>query len=299
MNEQVSPNTSSETVGNVVQLTENEERVQAGGEAVFPTEQTAEKTGEEAAAGAVETKVDEQPGEKPASNLSRDDIVEILKEAGLGGEERQTAPAAAAEPELTVEQFEKAFNVYKPSEDLVRRLTDESPAVRIKAMTEYRDGVVKQAMTMVEYRINQRLGTLQSSVIEPLQSYVSERQAREFHDEFFEQYPDLQPYEIIVDAVAAKLQERGFTAKNRDEVMKRFADDAKAAVSALLAKGGTASGGAATATGSNGGGTVKTQRRMSTLSSGGQGGTTKAGGGGDDKYKDLPPNVAAGLAALD
>ena len=204
----------------------------------------------------------------------------------------------ATEPELTPEQFEKAFNVYQPSEELVKRLTDESPAVRIKAIQDLRDGVMRQAMTMMEYRMNQHLAALRSQSIEPLQTYVSERQATEFHDEFFKKYPDLAPYELIVDAVAAKLQSKGFTAGSRSDIMKRFADDSKAAVQALLAKGATAP---AAASGGNGSTPNKVARRMSTLSSGGQGGGSKPGGNGSasDKYSNLPKNVAAGLSVFD
>jgi hypothetical protein len=144
-------------------------------------------------------------------------------------------PASQLPPEHVIDkQFEKMFNVFKADENLLRQLTDESLAVRLKAIETLRDGFIRQAMTMAEYRMQQHIEKLRKQAIEPLQTYMSERQAIEFRDEFFKRYPELEPYESIVDDVAAKLQEKGFTAPTRDEVMKRFADDAKVAVQASL-----------------------------------------------------------------
>src|ERR1035441_8112830 len=191
---------------------------------------------------------------QPKTSLTREDIVGILAEAGMGARqpERQVAPV----PDLTPEQFEKAFNVYNPTEDLVKRLTDESPAVRIKAMTEYRDWVVRQSMTMMEYRIKQYVDTLRANDIAPLSTYVSERQAHEFRSEFYEKFPDLKPYEIIVDKVADRVLASGWTG-SRDEVMQKFADDSKAVVGEMLAVGKVAPAG--------GNGGAVPARRMSTL----------------------------------
>lgn len=277
---------SNEELGGLFQENENKS-------AGATTETEAAATGAEGAAGeagAGESGV--ATTEKATTSITRDDIVEILKEAGLG-EREAPAPQPPPQPEMTAEQFEKAFNVFNPSEDLVKRLTDESPAVRIKALQEMRDGVIRQAMTMTEYRVQQHLATLRANDIEPLHNYVSTRQAADFHDEFFEKYADLEPYELIVDAVSSRLQEKGFTAKSREEVMKRYADDARAVVKELLAKGGTT---AAPAKG-NGATTTKPKRQMSTLTGGGQGGGS--GAATTDKYAGLPPTVAAGLAVLD
>lgn len=237
--------------------------------------------------------------DEPASNLSRDDIVDILREAGLGTA-AQPAPAAAPEPTLTEEQFEKMFNVFKGDENLVKALTDESPAVRIKAISTLRDGLIKQAMTMTEYRMKQHLDKLVAERVEPLQTYVSQRQATEFRDDFFKKYPDLTKYELIVEAVSNKLQAKGFQAESREKVMERFATDARAAVKALLGTNGAPAPDAPTnGTSATAGG--KPKGKMSTLSSGGHGGQSRPGGSatGSDQYKGLPANVAAGLAALD
>src|ERR1043165_1990693 len=234
------------------------------------------------------------------TSLTRDDIVDILREAGLGAPTAQPSAAAVAEPQITQEQFDKMFNVFKADETLVKRLTSEVPAERIQAITDLRDGLIKQAMTMAEYRVKQHLDHLVSERIIPIQSYVSERQAADFHSEFYEKNPDLKPYELIVDAVSTKLTQKGFTAATRDEVIKRFATGAGAAVKAMTGQPTTATAGGGAGNGAPGGGKPSGKHQMSTLTAGGQGGTSRPGGSGAaEQYKGLPANVAGGLSALD
>ena len=260
----------------------------AGATPAAPADSPAESGG--AAGAPAQPVVEPEVESQPKTSLTREDIVGILAEAGLGSQ--PATHQAAPVPDLTPEQFEKAFNVYNPTEDLVKRLTDESPAVRIKAMTEYRDGVVRQSMTMMEYRIKQYVDTLRANDIAPLSSYVSERQAHEFRSDFYEKFPDLRPYEIIVDKVADRVLASGWTG-SRDEVMQKFANDSKAVVGEMLAAGkGAPAGG-------NGG--AAPARRMSTLSGGGQGGSSRPAlvATGEAKYAGFSKNVAAGMAALD
>src|ERR1039458_10052203 len=230
------PGVASETeLGGIFQ---DNDHVPAGAE---PTPEAGAAAAGGGAAGAPAQPAAEPKVEpKSETNLTREDIANILVEAGLG---KQPAPVAAAPvPELTPEQFEKAFNVFNPTEDLVKRLTDESSAVRIKALNEYRDGVIRQAMTMSEYRIKQYIDNLRANDIAPLSTYVSERQAHEFRSDFYDKFPDLRPYEIIVDKVADRVLASGWTG-SRDEVMQKFADDSKAVVGEMLAVGKVAPAG--------------------------------------------------------
>ena len=179
------------------------------------------------------------------------------------------AATAAAEPQMFAEDFEKAFNVFKFTPDMLAQLRHEDSAVALKAFHALRDGLIRQAMTMAEYRMKQYVDNLRTNDIGPLQTYVSEAQATSFRNDFFQEYPDLEKYETIVDAVATKLGASGFTAPTRKEVMARFADETKVIVAQLTATGGNGA--------NNGGGNKSTgaaKRQMSTLTGGGQ-----AGGG--------------------
>ena len=207
-------------------------------------------------------------GAAATSGLSKDDVKEILSAAMEKVGERPAA-TAAAEPQMSAEDFEKAFNVFKFTPDMLAQLRHEDSAVALKAFHALRDGLIRQAMTMAEYRMKQYVDNLRTNDIGPLQTYVSEAQATSFRNDFFQEYPDLEKYETIVDAVATKLGASGFTAPTRKEVMARFADETKVIVAQLTATGGNGA--------NNGGGNKSTgaaKRQMSTLTGGGQ-----AGGG--------------------
>ncbi len=102
------------------------------------------------------------------------------------------------------------------------------------ALVAIRDGLLKQSMTMVEHRVQQLLSKLQDEHIAPLNTYVSEAQAKSFRSDFFEQNKDLEKYESLVDAVAAKLQQAGYKGVDRAEVMKKFADETRAVIKTMI-----------------------------------------------------------------
>ena len=200
------------------------------------------------------------------TGLTKEDITEILKSAGVGERPAAAVDSGAKREPPSEAELEKMFNVWKPSPELIAQLRSEKPEDAIAALTLIRDGLLKQAMTMAEYRVQQLLTKLHDEQLAPLQTYVSEAQANSFRNDFFEKYPDLTKYESLVDAVAAKLQQAGFQGKSRDEVMKKFADETKAVVKTLLGAG--SGNGAATGTET---GAAKGKRQMSTLTGGGQG----------------------------
>jgi hypothetical protein len=227
--------------------------------------------------------------------LSKDDIQEILAGAleSVGGAtaEKSNATAPAAR-EWTQDDFNRTFNVLKFSPELLAQLRHETPEVAMKALEQIRDGMVRQAMTMAEYRIQQLVKEIRDNDLAPIQSYVSEQQATGFRNDFFKDYPDLEKYEEIVDAVALRLENVIKPGTSRADVMKQYAEATTKIIEKLTAaKGGTTNGTVkpvGTATGKN---------RMSTLTGGGQntGGRSTAAG----KYNTGNPHVDDGLAALD
>ena len=215
-----------------------------------------------------------------SSALTKDDIQEILANV-LPAATRQAQPATAvaAPRELTPEEFDRTFNVFKPSDRLLADMRSDDPAKALAAIYELRDGLIRQSMTMAEYRIKQYIDNLSSEFkasVEPLQTYVSESQARSFRDDFFKEHPDLEPYETIVDAISTKLSAVGYQGKSRKEVMDRFATDTQTVVDSLLKAGKVATNGngGAAETGSK---TTATSRggKMAALSGGGQGGGSR------------------------
>lgn len=229
--------------------------------------------------------------------LTKADIAELVSSIGAAVKPTTTEPAQPTS-QLSEEQLEQMFNVWKPSPEFIAQLRNESPEIALKALVQLRDGMMRQAMSMAEFRVKQLIDSVRQEItgqITPLNEYVSEARATAFRDDFFEQNPDLEPYEQLVDAVAARLYQSGgqeFLKLTRDQRMKLFADESKKLVQELLAKGGNP----ATAGGNGGKGGTTPSRRMSTLTSGGQPGSRGAGGG---KPTTGNKHIDDGLAALD
>lgn len=223
------------------------------------------------------------------TGLSKDDLQQILTGALEHVGTKATAAAATSQPErqYSQEEFDKAFNVLKLSPDFLTQLRSEDPAVAMKALEQYRDGLVRQAMTMAEYRVQALIKEIRDNDLAPIQSFVSEQQATSFRNDFFKANPDLEKYESIVDAVAAKLSQAGVRG-TRAEMMTHYATESKKIIDQLTAaNAGATAGNGAGKTNTNGG-HASTGRKMSTLTGGGQ--STAAKGGGAVEAKG-PPGI--------
>ena len=223
----------------------------------------------------------QQQADEEPTGITREDIAAILREAGFGATTQQAQQTQQQQPQrqYTQAEYEQAFNVWKPDAALVALLRHEDPNKALEALIALRDGLIRQSQTMADYRAQQIRDALYNEHVAPLAATVSEQTATAFRTDFFKQYPDLEKYEVIVDAVAAKLQQSGWAGKNRGEVMKRFADDTNAVVQTLLAGRNGGNGGTNTGTGGRQQQSTQatTKRRMSTLSTGGQGGQSRPG----------------------
>ncbi len=243
----------------------------------------AEQGGSQATTAAATTETQAAP--VASSGLSKDDVSEILKGAFAQMPQQTAAPSTTPEPQMSQEDFEKAFNVYKASPELLAQLRSEDPKIALQAVHALRDGIIRQAMTMAEYRVQQHLEKLLGEHVAPLQSYVTEQQATSFRNDFFKKNPELEKYESLVDAVSVKLEKSGWKGKTRDEVFKKYAEETNTIVKQLLAAGGQNGGQAQTTTGSAA--ATPGKNRMSTLTGGGQ----QAGGQRQAPGSKGPPGV--------
>lgn len=226
-------------------------------------------TGGDAAAAAQATATPATTG------LSKDDIIDILKEAGVS---QAPAPATqqppAAAPQLSQEDYNRMFNVWQPDAGLVAQLRDEDPAKAIQAMVALRDGLVRQALTMADFRIRQMVDGMQKDHIAPMQQFMEEAREEKYRNEFFDKHADLRPYEEIADAVSAKLIGNGLKG-TKDHVFSEIAKATRAVVKKLLA----ANGGKEATPPTEG----AKRSKMSTLIGGGQSGGKQTSGAGAAK----------------
>lgn len=205
--------------------------------------------------------------------LTADDIAEAMKKAGLG------QPAAPAEQprQYSQEDFDKAFNVYKPTKVLIQRLRKAMAAEdaaaeddALAAIVELVQGTNKQAVTMSAYQMEALKEELMKQFA-PLQTDIAQRREEALKNEFYATFEDLKQHSLLVDAVTAQLRLKGgFPAgTTKEKAFEVVAGEVKKILAAL--PGGN---GAAPTSGQ-----PKPQpSRMSTLTSGGQGGGGGQGG---------------------
>jgi hypothetical protein len=237
--------------------------------------------------------------------LTKDDIAQILAQAGIGQQQVQPSTGQAGQqnqPQISEADFNKQFNVYFPSTDVLSGLRSDDPKVQTAAFLAMRDGIIKQALTMSEYRAQQAREQLLNEHIQPISQYVESERNERNRESFFKANEDLRPYQQIVDAVATSLQQKGFQAKTLKEYHTRYAAEARAMLkqAGINLTGSTANAnangqGAGAAAGkigngNNGNGTQPNQRKMSALTGGGQSSGGRQAGG---------PSGPAGMEVFD
>lgn len=207
----------------------------------------------------------DQQQETPQA-LTKDDISAILKEVLPAA----TQPSSQhREPSLTQEEYDRIFNVWQPNTELLEQLRSEDKPTALKALAALRDGLIKQASTIAEARLQNLVKEMREKELAPLSAFYQEQQNIALEREFFAEHKDLEPFKEVVDAVSAKVFSDG-KKYSKTEAFNMAASASREVVKRMLA----ASGGKLPNGSSSGG----TGRRMSTLTSGGQGGGSKGGG---------------------
>ncbi len=124
----------------------------------------------------------------------------------------RAAQPAAAPKEFSQEDFDKTFNVYKPSaQDVTDMLAGGEGA--IAALNRIQAGFMKQAMTMAALHSQSLLEQFEREKLGGLsevQKDYLERQTEKVKGQFFTAFPHLKQHETLVVAVGTQLQQSGF-----------------------------------------------------------------------------------------
>lgn len=205
--------------------------------------------------------------------LSADAIVQAMKKAGIGG---QTTQPQQPNRQYTQDDFDKAFNVYRPSKDAVAKLrkafvaAEEDPALigeAIATLTDMLHGAARQAVTMSGYHLAEIEEKL-TGMVQPALSYVAEQREAALRDEFYGKHKDLKQWDPIVRQVVESIKKEGFNG-TKDEAFALVEQRTKEVIKQLPV--GSAPNGAPPAEGQ------APSHSMSTLTSGGQGGGQPSG----------------------
>lgn len=205
-----------------------------------------------------------------APQLTPEAIADAIKKAGIGGQ-----PAQPQQPpkQYTQEDFDKAFQVFQATPEMITQLLAGGEGA-LKVFHSIRDGLVRQAVTMASYVIQDQLERYQQEFnpkFSNVEKYVSERQMKELYDEFYSENKDLKPYNTLVETAVQQLKAEGVQFKTKAEGFKAAAERARQLLKSIPGLNLTSP---------DDGGGAPNPTRMPTLSRGGQGGVGKGQGGG-------------------
>lgn len=216
--------------------------------------------------------VDDKAGKEPAITVEA--VRELLRsERGQGQQQQQ-------EKQYTAEELDQMFDVWKPQMELVTAIREGDEAAALKAMTDMRNGLLKQANKMTEYQM-QILKRELLGQVQPAVAFANDQAAAKDREEFFKANEDLRPNEKLVTTVFNALRAEGVKAPTVAAAYKLLADRTRAL---LPNNNGNGSGDGQSSAASN---TNGNRPKPAQLSRGSQ-----AGGGGGQS---ATPNVFADI----
>lgn len=236
-----------------------EEQSQTGGE------------GQQGGEGSQQTQqqTQQEPQAAPPTSITPEAFAEALKKAGF------TPPAAQPQQQqppkqYTQEDFDKLFNVWKPTPDLIKAIREGDEQAALVALANMGSGVQKQAVTIASLLVQD----VRDQLIEqftPYMNYVKQDHETKLWTEFIsmEENKDLKGFEPLLKVVVAHMKDE-FKGKtlSKEEGFKALADRARAMIKSLPGAQSQAQGAAGQQTQ-----TTQQGKKMPPLSSGGQAGS--------------------------
>lgn len=109
------------------------------------------------------------------------------------------------EPKLTPEQLEKLVNPVRVTDELVAAIGHEDPAVRGKALQQFADATVRNAVSLARLMIQRKEKEFEAR-LGPITQHHQQSQAQATKVAFYSQHKDLAKYEIIVKDAANEVE---------------------------------------------------------------------------------------------
>lgn len=195
------------------------------------------------------------------------------------------ASAPTQEKQVSQEEFDKMFNIFRPSEQLLTELRSDDPKVAMSAYQTMAHAAAKQAVTIASHLVANQIAEIRAQ-FQPAMSMAQERAMEQMKTEFFTEHPDLKGLDPLLVLIRDQFVANGVKFKTKEEAFKAVAAEARKQMEALPGlKNGSANGSGNGAAAGQGGGNPP--RQMPALSggkgSGGAGDTGAAAGGGGNK----------------
>jgi hypothetical protein len=132
-----------------------------------------------------------------------------------------------AEPQMTPEEAKKLLNVWEPDEQWYARY--DNLESRAEAVSEMRDGLVKQADTIAQFRMREMIDQFKAEVMPHLNT-VTQTANQQREERFAGMYPQLKEPALqpLIKAVAQDFVDNGKTFKTEQELFKALAGGVEA-----------------------------------------------------------------------
>jgi hypothetical protein len=131
--------------------------------------------------------------------------------------------------EVTVEEAKRMLNVWEPTPEWIAKY--DNIETRNQALAEQRDGLIRQADTIMQYRMREMMGQMQERY-GPVVEYMQQNEARAGEYRFAQTYPQLSAPGLrpVLFAVSQNLLQQGVQFRSEREMFETIARGVEAVV---------------------------------------------------------------------
>jgi hypothetical protein len=192
--------------------------------------------------------------------------------------------------EMTVEEAKRLLNVWEPTKEWLAKY--DNLETRDQAIAEQRDGLIRQADTIMQYRMREMMAQMQQ-VYGPVVQHMQQEQARAGEARFKESYPELAHDELrpLMFAVSQNLLAQRVQFRSEEELFHAIASGVEAVIKVSNPEFKLNNGGGGTPT--------SIKRKSGPMAAAGGIPVTTPGSGGGAGPKGQGPPKPRGLAIFD
>jgi hypothetical protein len=131
--------------------------------------------------------------------------------------------------EITVEEAKRMLNVWEPSPEWIAKY--DNIETRNQALAEQRDGVIRQADTIMQYRMREMMQQMEQRY-SPVVEYMQQNEARAGEYRFAQSYPALASPSLrpVLFAVSQSLLQQGVQFRSEAEMFSTIAKGVESVV---------------------------------------------------------------------
>lgn len=156
------------------------------------------------------------------------DARELAHEFGhVIGQHFQQQPQA--QPQMSVEEAKRLLNVWEPTQEWLGKY--DNLESRIPALVDMRDGFIRQADTIAQYRMNEMMNRMQQTYA-PVVHYMQTQEAKAGEWRFKENFPELAHENMrpLLYAVSQNLLAQGIPFRSERELFSAIATGVEAVI---------------------------------------------------------------------